>query len=87
MNENEIRAAVSRALMAVAPEGEPESIDQDANIQEQLDIDSLDFLNFVIVLKKETGIGVPESDYPEIETINGCVAYLTKATATATGPS
>jgi acyl carrier protein len=87
MNENELKEAVSRALVTVAPEAEPESIDPDANLREQLDIDSLDFLTFVIALKKETAIDVPESDYAEIATFTGCVSYLTKATATATGPS
>jgi acyl carrier protein len=87
MNEKEIRAAVFGALSSVAPEVEAESIDPTAELQQELDIDSLDFLNFVIALRNETGIEIPEGDYPQIVTLDGCVAYLTKATATATGPS
>jgi acyl carrier protein len=87
MNENDARAAVLSALSEVAPEMEEGSIDPTADLQQQLDIDSLDFLNFVIALKGRTGIEVPEDDYPEITTLDGCVAYFTKATATATGPS
>lgn len=87
MNENKTRDAVLRALITVAPEVDAGAIDPAAELQPTLDIDSLDFLNFVIALKEDTGIEIPEGDYAEISTLNGCVAYLMKAMATATGPS
>jgi acyl carrier protein len=48
-------------------------------LREQLDIDSMDFLNFVIALHKELGVGLPEKDYPKLATLDGCVDYLASA--------
>lgn len=44
--------------------------------RDQLNVDSTDFLNFVIGLHKELKVEIPEADYPELATLNGCVAYL-----------
>jgi acyl carrier protein len=45
-------------------------------LQEELDIDSMDFLNLMTALYEEAGIDVPEHDYPQLATLNGCVSYL-----------
>ena len=50
-------------------------------LRDQLDIDSMDFLNFVIAVNERTGIDIPESDYGALATLNGCVAYLARAGA------
>ncbi len=76
MSENEIKAAVLRALGAIAPEADLEHLDPDAELREQLDIDSMDFLNFIIALHKQTGAVVPEKDYPRLLTLRGCIDYL-----------
>jgi acyl carrier protein len=81
MSQDEILQAVLRALVAVAPEIDPTKIDPGAPLREQADIDSMDFLNFVIGLHKELGVTVPETDYPKLATINSCVAYLCSAVA------
>ena len=80
MTPEEIRAAVLRALGRVAPEADPASIDPAVPLREQLDIDSMDFLNFVIALHKAVGVDIPERDYPKLVTLDGCVKYLTAAT-------
>jgi acyl carrier protein len=78
----EIRAAVLRVLTSVAPEIEPEAVRPDAPWREQFDIDSIDFLNFVIGLSEELGVDVPEADYSKLYTLDGCVDYLLTATST-----
>jgi acyl carrier protein len=76
MTPDDIRAAVHRALGGVAPEADLEQLQPDVSFREQLDIDSMDFLNFVIALHKELHIEIPEKDYPKLATLQGCVAYL-----------
>ena len=80
MTEDEIRSIVFRALSDVAPEADPAELEPDVPLRDQLDIDSMDFLNFVIALDKELGVAVPETDYPKLATLDGCVAYLAERT-------
>ena len=75
-SESEIRAAVLELLLQVAPESDPKAIDPDASIQDQLDIDSIDFLNFIMSVHERTGIDIPERDYTKVATLNDCVRYL-----------
>jgi len=79
MNEQELREVVVAALTEVAPEIDGASIDPQAVLTEQLDIDSMDFLNFVVAVHEETGIEIPERDYPKLSTLDGAVVYLTNA--------
>lgn len=79
MNNNEARDAVLAALREVAPEASPDVIEPDVEFREQLDIDSMDFLNFIIGIHERTGIDIPEEDYPQLETLDGCIAYLARA--------
>ena len=79
MNEQELRDVVLRALIEVAPEVDAGSIDPGAVLTEQLDIDSMDFLNVVVAVHESTGIAIPERDYPKLSTLDGAVAYLAAA--------
>jgi acyl carrier protein len=79
MTENELRDVVIRALTDVAPEIDPASIDPAAVLTEQLDIDSMDFLNVVVAVHEQTGIEIPERDYAKLTTLDGAVAYLATA--------
>ena len=76
MTAGEIRAQVLDCLGRVAPEADPASIAPAVPLRDQLDIDSMDFLRFVIELDEALHVAVPESDYPEIATLDGCVRYL-----------
>jgi acyl carrier protein len=77
MTEVEIKQAVRNALSNVAPEVDLESIDPGKDLRDQIDIDSVDFLNFVIGLHKELNIEIPDADIAKLTTLNGCVNYLT----------
>ena len=76
MRESEIRQIVREALSNVAPEVDLDAIDPAKNLRDQIDIDSVDFLNFVIGLHNELGIEIPDADVPKLGTLNGCVVYL-----------
>jgi len=80
-SSEQIREMVLRLLGAIAPEDDLSTIDPGASLRDQLDIDSVDFLNFVIAIHSESGVEIPEADLPKLSTVNGCVAYLfSKAT-------
>lgn len=85
MTPDVVRAAVLRALGGVAPEADLEHLQPDVSFREQLDIDSMDFLNFVIALHKELQVAVPEKDYPKLATLRGCMQYLTSLQGVQSG--
>jgi acyl carrier protein len=76
VNTAEIRKAVLEALGNVAPELDPNVLDPQLELRRQLDLDSMDFLNFVIGLHKSLGVDIPEADYRKLSTLDSCVAYL-----------
>lgn len=63
-------------LVGVAPEVDPARLDPDAAFRDQFEIDSVDFLNFVIALEKRLGHRIPEADFPKLASLNGCLRYL-----------
>lgn len=79
MNRDELRLVVIEELGSIAPESDPAVIDLKADIREAMDIDSMDFLNFVIALHDRLKIDIPERDYAQLRTIGGAVEYLAKA--------
>lgn len=81
MSRHELRTIVLRLLGNVAPEANPASLRPNVSFRDQLDIDSMDLLKFVISLHKQFGIEIPERDYPKMMTVDGCVAYIEKASA------
>ncbi|HET6369985.1 MAG TPA: phosphopantetheine-binding protein [Nitrospiria bacterium] len=80
MTREEIKSAVLRILRTIAPEIDPAEIKSDVEFRDQFDIDSMDFLNFIIALHKEMRVEIPEADYPKLTTLDGCVDYLLSRT-------
>lgn len=76
MTEADLKAAIIECLAPIAPEADPARLDPEANIRESLDIDSYDFLQFLIALSRRLGIEVPEADYARLATMKGLLAYL-----------
>ena len=70
-----------RLLHRIAPEVELDAVDRSALLQDAADLDSMDFLNLMSALYTETGVEVPERDYPAVSTIDGFVAYVRSAAA------
>ena len=76
MTTDLIRQHVLDALADIAPEADPAQLSGGVALRDQLDIDSMDYLNFLIDLNARTGVEVPERDYGRLQTIDDCVAYL-----------
>ena len=76
MTEAEIRKLAAEVLGDIAPEADPGDLSDDEDMREALDLDSMDFLNFVIGLHKGSGVDIPEADYPKLFTMKGVVSYL-----------
>jgi acyl carrier protein len=76
MNEQEIKEVALRVLSGIAPEVDVGALDPGKDLRDQIDIDSVDFLNFVIGLHKELGVEIPDADVAKLATLDGCVAYL-----------
>jgi acyl carrier protein len=72
----DIRAVLKEELANIAPEMDLQALDPAADLREALDIDSMDFLNFVIAIHHRLGIDIPELDYPKLATLGGAEAYL-----------
>ncbi len=79
MTREEIRATALRVLGEIAPEADLASLAPDIGLRDQLDLDSMDILNFVVGLHAALGVEIPESDYPKLATLDGCVDYLAAA--------
>ena len=76
MTSEQIRDVVLRVLGSIAPEAAMDSLNPKVSLRDQLDIDSVDFLNFVIGLHKELRVDIPDTDVPKLATLESCVAYL-----------
>jgi acyl carrier protein len=80
MTLDDIKAAVVSAVTGVAPEIDPASIGPGVSFRDELDLDSMDFLNFVLALHERLGVEIPEVDYPKLYTFDSAVAYLASKT-------
>jgi acyl carrier protein len=76
MNKDEIRGVVLRELQRIAPEADVGALGPDTDFREELDVDSMDFLQFVTGLHAALGVSVPEADYRRITTVRGCSDYV-----------
>ena len=76
MTREEVRRAVVNILEDIAPDEDLSSIKDDVTLREQMDLDSMDFLDIVMELRKRFNIEVPESDYQELVSMGSCIQYL-----------
>ena len=76
MTKEEVRQAVVDILEDIAPDEDVSSIKDDVTLREQMDLDSMDFLDIVMELRKQHGIDVPEAEYRELESLDSCGNYL-----------
>ncbi len=72
----ELKKAVFGAITDIAPEVNPDALDPHARLREQVDLDSMDWLNVVIKLRERTGVAIPERDYRRLETLDALLAYV-----------
>jgi acyl carrier protein len=76
MTPADLRAAFIADLTDVAPDLDPEAIGDEDHLQDDLGLDSMDFLNLVAALHRRFGLPIPEADYPRLATPGRAVAYL-----------
>jgi acyl carrier protein len=76
MNERQARDIIFQVLGEIAPEVEPSQVDDSVDLTEQLDLDSMDYLTWMLGINAETGVEIPQRDVSKFLTIDGAVAYL-----------
>ena len=76
MSDLDIGAVLREELGNIAPEIDMNSVDPSLDLREALDIDSMDFLNFITAIHHRLGINIPDIDYPKLTTLNEAISYL-----------
>lgn len=76
MNARQARALAAEVLAGIAPEADLGTVRDDEDLRTALDLDSMDFMNFVIGLSRGSGISIPEADTPRLYTLRGLQDYL-----------
>ena len=78
MTPSDLRALALAQLQTIAPEIEPGELRGDRPLRQQVDLDSMDWLNFLLGLNRQLGIEIPEADYQKLVTLDDIVVYLGK---------
>jgi acyl carrier protein len=76
MTAADIRKAVIEILSDIAPDEDLSTLKEDVPFRDQLEMDSMDFLDIVMELRKRYRIQIPETDYPELASMASTVKYL-----------
>ena len=77
-----VRQIVIDIIADISPDSDMAALDDAKTLREQLDLDSMDFLDIVMELRKRHKVEVPQEDYPKLASLESCVAYLTPKFAT-----
>jgi acyl carrier protein len=76
MTRDEVVVAVKDIIQTVAPDEDVTGLDMTERLRDQIDLDSMDFLDIVMELRKRYGVQIPAEDYTELSTLQGGVDYL-----------
>jgi acyl carrier protein len=76
MTAAQVRQIVIDIISDIAPDEDVTTLDDKKSLREQLDLDSMDFLDIVMELRKRHKVEVPQEDYPKLASLESCVAYL-----------
>ena len=76
MNREEIIEAVKDIIHTIAPDEDLSGLVESERLRDQIELDSMDFLDIVMELRKRYGVQVPEEDYMQLATLQGCADYL-----------
>ncbi len=77
MTKDEVKQVVIDIISDIAPDEDLSNLKPDVRLRDQLQLDSMDFLDIVMELRKRHGIEVPESDYLQLTSLDSCAEYLT----------
>ena len=81
--QDDIRDQILSVLTTIAPEVEADDIRDDVLLRDQVDLDSMDWLNFLIGIHKRLHVDIPESDYASLRTLNDVVRYVQRQASAA----
>lgn len=76
MNREEVIQAVKDIITTIAPDEELGNLNPDERLRDQIELDSMDFLDIVMELRKRYQVQVPEQDYKELASLTSCADYL-----------
>ena len=76
MADQRVKQIILDIIATVAPDADVSNVRSDVRLRDQLDMDSMDFLDIVMELRKRFKIEVPKEDYPQLATLDSCVSYL-----------
>ena len=76
MSDQAVRDIILGIIAVVAPDADFSDVKNDVRLRDQLELDSMDFLDIVMELRKRYKVEVPKEDYPQLATLDSCVAYL-----------
>ena len=76
MTKDEIVEAIKDIIATIAPDEDLSSLDMNERLRDQIELDSMDFLDIVMELRKRYGVQVPEDDYKELGSLQSCADYL-----------
>jgi len=76
MTNEDIALAIKDIIATIAPDEDLADLKPDERLRDQIELDSMDFLDIVMELRKRYSVQVPEEDYGELASLDGCVAYL-----------
>ena len=76
MTKEQIKSTILEIITRIIPDEDLSNLEGDIPIREQVELDSMDFLDIIMELRKRYGIEVPENDYVQLATLDGSVAYL-----------
>ena len=76
MTKEEIGQAIIDIITDIVPDEDCSNLEPEVALRDQLELDSMDFLDIVMELRKLYKVEVPEADYGELATLNSCIAYL-----------
>ncbi|GIL05704.1 MAG: acyl carrier protein [Burkholderiaceae bacterium] len=75
MNRDELKQAIVQTLATIAPEIDAEALKADKPLRDQVDLDSADWLNFLVALHARTGVDIPDADAAKLATLDKLVDY------------
>ena len=76
MNAEDIRQILIDILTRIVPDEDLSNLKEDVPFREQIELDSMDFLDIVMELRKQHRVHIPEDDYPHLATMGGAIQYL-----------
>ena len=76
MDASAVRTKIAEVLATIAPEVDLATIDAAAPLRDQIDLDSMDFLNLIVGLHERLHVDIPEADYARLVTLDDLVSYL-----------